>query len=134
MEDQKSSSNPTTVNEPAVVVGKVLSVLKNGGVALVEALIIADVPWLGWPGIKQIWEFIFSWIAGYFVKAAQNGATFVIIDIQVGAEVGKLAEALKAVIIAQKSGDPVAIKKAMKDYADAQSALVHDNGSSPAVG
>lgn len=123
---------PTTVNGVATGID---SVIKAGGgilVSVVETAIIADVPWLGLPVIKQIWEALFSWICGYFIRAAEDGATFAVIDIQTGSEVSGVSSALAALVAAEKTGDASAIKKAIQDYANAQSSLVHSDGSAPA--
>jgi hypothetical protein len=121
-------TTPTTTNSAATLSGKIISALANVGVQSVEALIIADVPALGFPVIKQIWEAAFGWVASYFVKAAQNGATFAVIDVQVGAEETAMSAALAAVVAAEKTGDAAKIKAAIQAYANAQSALVHDDG------
>lgn len=123
------SDQPTTTNTTANNVNTGISVAGNTIVNLVEGMITADVPWLGLPGIKQIWEGLFNWIAGYFIKAAQTGATFTVIDVQVGQEQTAMSKALAALLAAEKIGDPNAIKQAIKDYAAAQSSLIHDDGS-----
>lgn len=128
------ANGPTTTNASATLINKIIAALANTGVQAVEALIIVDVPFLGLPGIKQIWEYLFGWVASYFIKAAQNGATFLVIDLQVGSEEASLSVALKNLIVAEKTGDPNAIKIAIQAYADAQSALIHDNGSAPPTG
>ena len=92
-------------------------------------MMIADYPFLGFPIIKQLWEGILALIGGYFSRALQTGATFIVIDHQVNTEESNLTKALAALIAAQKSGDPVAIQKAIKDYANAHSALIHSDGS-----
>lgn len=122
-------STPQTDNKTADAVNTGIKVLENAGVAAVESLIIADYPFLGFIGIKQIWEGLFEWIAGYFCKVAETGATFAVIDIQVDLEKSKLSTALKNLIAAEKSGDQNAIKAAVKAYADANSSLLHDDGS-----
>lgn len=126
-------SNPTTTNSTASTVDSALSNIGNTGVATVEAMILSDVPWLGFPGLKQIWEALFGWIAGYFIKAAENGAAFVIMDLQIDNEKSRISTALAAIVVAEKSGDKNAIQIAIRNYAAAQSALVHDDGSAPAI-
>jgi hypothetical protein len=125
----EAQSQPPTENATAGRLADAVKSLSNTGVQAVEALIIADVPWLGWPGIKQAWELVLGFIASYIIKAAQNGVTFAVIDVQVDQELSALSAALKAIQDAQKSGDPIALKKAIQAYADAQSALVHSDGS-----
>lgn len=120
---------PTTTNQTANTVNDVVSVAGNTIVSVVEAMIIADVPALGFPVIKQIWEAFFSWIAAYFIRAAETGATFGVIDAQVATEVTTLSTALGALILAEKIGDAAQIKAAIQNYANAQSTLTHDDGS-----
>lgn len=123
-------TTPTTTNSLADKVNSALGNLENAGVMVVEALIIADVPWLGFPGIKQVWELFFGWLCGYFIKASQNGATFTIIDLQVGHEIDGISKALADLITAERNGDATEIQKSIQNYANAQSALTHDDGSS----
>jgi hypothetical protein len=126
------TSTPSTTNKLATLVNALIAGLDKSILGVVYAAIIADVPWLGLPGIKQIWTWLFSWIASYFTVAAENGATFLIIDLQTGAEQTKLSAAMKQLIAAEQSGDPNAIKAAIQAYANANSALIHDDGSAPA--
>lgn len=122
-------ATPSTSNQTAETID---SVIKAGGgaiVSLTETMIIADVPLLGIPVVKQIWEAIFNWIASYFIKAAQTGATFAVIDVQVDAEQSKLSKALSDLIAAEKSGDKNAIQQAIKNYQTAQSAFINSDGS-----
>lgn len=122
---------PTTTNQTASTVNKFISVAGNTIVAVTEGLILAEVQFLNLPIIKQIWHAFFTWIASYFIRAAEQGATFAIIDAQVDTEVDALSKKLAALTAAQKSGDSDAIKKAIQDYADAHTALVHADGSAP---
>ena len=122
-------TGPATTNQTATEVN---SVIKSSGgtiVTVTEGLIVADVPWLGTPIVKQIWEAIFNWIASYFIKAAQTGATFAVIDVQVDSEESNISKALSALVAAEKSGDQNAIQTAIKNYQLAQSAIVNDDGS-----
>ena len=122
-------SDPTTSNSAAGTVDTIIADVNTAGVQLVEKLAIADVPFLGFPIIKQIFQFALGWLDGYISKAIQLGATFGIIDIQVGAEKNALSQALLNVIAAEKTGDAAQIKAAIQAYANAQSALVNDDGS-----
>ena len=126
-------SAPTTDNKVAGTVNKIIKAGENAAVDSVEALIVADVPALGFPVLKQLWQALFGWIAAYFVKIAETGVTFVVIDLQVGHEESKMSAALAALVAAEKTGNADEIKKAIAVYAEAQSALVHSDGSSTAV-
>jgi hypothetical protein len=125
-------STPTTTNVPATNADNAIKTVGNDIVDAVEAAIISDVPALALPVIKQIWEAFFTWISGYFIRAAETGATFIIIDHEVSGEETSLSEALKALIAAEKTGDQSAIQTAIENYAKAQSALINDNGSATA--
>ena len=106
--------------------------IQSGGssiISLAENMIIADVPFLGFPIIKQIWEALFNFIAGYFEKAAETGATFAVIDAQTASESSNLSQALQALITAEKSGNAAAIQQAIQNYAKANSALINSDGS-----
>jgi hypothetical protein len=120
---------PTTTNTTATTVDAIIAAGESSIVTVAENLIIADMPWMGFPIWKQIWETILGWFATYLSKAAQTGATFAIIDIQVGGEETQMSAALAALVAAEKTGDPNAIQLAVKNYQLAQSALVHDDGS-----
>lgn len=122
-------SDPVTDNKTASAVNSGIDFAGGTIVSAVEGLIIADVPALSLPIIKQLWEALFGWVAGYFIKAAKTGATFAIIDSQINGEVTTLSKALAAIAAAQKTGDEDALKKAIQDYANAHSALAHSDGS-----
>jgi hypothetical protein len=63
----------------------------------------------------------------------QEVGTFVVIDLQVSAEQAGISQALQNLMLAEKGGNSSAIQAAIQAYANAQSALVHDDGSSPAI-
>ena len=121
---------PSTTNTTATNANTGIKITGGAIVAVVESMILADFPALGLPILKHLWEGLFTWVAGYFIKAAEHGATFMIIDHQVSGEQSALSSALKNLIAAQTQGNPDAIKKAIQDYANAHSALVHSDGSS----
>jgi hypothetical protein len=125
---------PTTSNTTAGIITKITAALANTGVQAVEAAIILDVSFLGWPGIKQVWQGFFGWIASYFVTVAQTGETFGVIDVQVGDEESGMSVALSNLLAAEKTGDAAKIKAAIQAYANAQSSLTHDDGSNPSTG
>ncbi len=124
------TDQPTTINKTANAVDSAIQSAETGIIGVVETMIIADVPALGFPIIKQLWEALFNWIAGYFTKAAMDGATFLVIDHQVDKEQSALSKALAALTAAQKTGNADEIKKAIQAYADCHSSLVHSDGSS----
>ena len=125
-------STPTTSNGLANDINTIVKDGESAGIAIVESMIIADQPWLGLPGVKQIWEALFGWIMSYVTSAAETGIDFAVIDVQVDGEETNISKALAAVQAAYKSGDKNALAQALADYRSAQSALANDDGSSTA--
>lgn len=105
--------------------------MNSVGVQVVQDLLTADFPWLGWPVIKNILGLGLGWLDGYLSKAEQSGATFFVIDTQISGEESEIKKALKALLAAKKSGDPNAIKNALAQYQKAQSALANYDGAAP---
>lgn len=122
-------SNPSPINKPASDLNTALKISEEVVVSVVEALILYDLPWMGAPGLKQLWTWPLEWVATYFIRVAQMGTTFLIIDEEIGNEEKAVSKTLQAVIDAEKSGDADVLKKAIQDYANANSALIHADGS-----
>lgn len=121
-------SGPTTVNEEAGKANEIIARANSIAVQLVISIATASEPWLGWPIIRTVFKYTLGWLDDYLSKAEQAGASFAIIDHQIADEKNGIAKAIAEVLAAQKSGDKNALKKAIQDYADAQSALVHYDG------
>ena len=117
------------INSTATQVDTVISTVAQSLVSGVEKLIIADVPTLGLPVISTLWETLFNWISGYFIKLLETGSTFIVIDLQVDAEEVGVSQTLAALIAAEKGGNPSVIQAAIQAYANSQSALIHNDGS-----
>ena len=126
MSTPPTNQTATTVNN---TVKSIFGVLQN----TVEGIIIADQPWLNTPILKQIFEMILGYFFNAASKAAQEAGTFAVIDLQVANETSNISSALRAVIAAEKTGDAAKIQAAIQDYAKYQSALIHNDGSAPAV-
>lgn len=125
--------DPTTTNQTAAVVNGILKNLISGvGLDAVEAAAIVELPWLGWPIIKQIFELVLSKIAALIYEQAAYAATKIIIDVQVGIEESKVGPAFESLQMAIASGDQNAIALASKDLDKAYGDLIHFDGwSSP---
>lgn len=96
---------------------------------VVEAAIISICPALGAPVIKQIVDVFEKLAEDKITKYAETGATFVVIDVQVAQENTRLGRAEAALALAISSGNQTAIAAAKKEFDNAQSALVNDDGS-----
>lgn len=123
------STEPLPTNSTATNVNSGISETFSVIESVAEALIIADVPILGAPVFKQIWELIFTFIMGYVSKAVQQTSTDLIIDSQVSSEQSGLSKALTALVAAEKGGNPDEIKQAIQNYANANSAIFKLDGS-----
>lgn len=120
-----------TTNDDAKAITEAQAILIKTLVSEAEALAIAAYPWLGIPVVKQIWELAAGYYANLFSELVQVGTTFLVIDSQIANEKTGLKKELDNIIAVGKTGDPDAIKKAIKAYADAQSALVRYDGANP---
>jgi hypothetical protein len=122
-------SAPTTTNSAATIFDSLIKGAETSIIGLTYNAIIAAVPWLGLPVIKQVWTGIFAFIADYFTRQAELGATFAVIDTQVNEEELTFNQALAALKAAQTSGDPNAISVAEKNFINAATALGSYDGS-----
>lgn len=126
-------ADPVTNNQTASIVNDILkTVIEGGGVTATEAVIIADVPWLGLPIIKQIMELILNKVAAVFYTSAANAATKLIVDIQINQEKSTVLNAFQSLQMAVASGDKDAIAKASDDLDKAYGSIIHYDGSAPA--
>lgn len=127
------SAEPTTTDQVASAVNDVLkSIIEGAGVTAVEVSVIADVPWLGLPVIKQIFEYFLNLVASYFYVDAANAATKLVIDVQVNLEESKVLNSFQELQQAVASGDQNAIAKASGDLDSAYGSIIHSDGSAPA--
>jgi hypothetical protein len=129
--------DPTATNSTATTVNKVI----NDGVqageraaeTAIETALDTAVPAFALPVLKQVSDEVIHLIVGKIADEVslqlQTFGTFIVIDLQTNAEKTKLSQALQNLMIAEKSGGAAAIQKAIQAYADAQSALIHSDGS-----
>jgi hypothetical protein len=121
---------PSTNNTLVATVNQAINVAMSLGEGAVEAAIIAEVPFLGLPGLKQGLGLILGWLESYFYDDAAAVATSIIVDLQISAETTATQTAFNNVQAAIQGGDPVAIQKASTDLDSAFAGLVHSDGSS----
>jgi hypothetical protein len=119
---------PQTQNNAAQIADKIIAAANSEGISLVKKLIIADLPFLGWPVISSLLGYLLGWLDGYLSVVEQTGVSFLIISTQIDEEKNTLSAALKALLAAQKSGNKDEITKAVIAYQQAQSALVNYDG------
>lgn len=124
---------PTTTNKPAQTVADIINVaIYDLAVNVAEAAAIAEFPFLGWPGIKQIFHVILTKIAGYIYTPLANTAIFTVIKIQTDSQKAAYTAAEGKLRTANLSGDPTIIKEATDEFKKVFRALVHYDGDAHA--
>ena len=126
-------TDPTLTNADANKVDTAIQLGVSAGGRMVEVLAIAAWPPLGWPIIKQIFEFILTKIDTPISIAIQSGATFGIIDLQVDLQQSAMSASLAAIQKAQNDGNPDELQKAINQYEAAQTNLVNYNGGATVI-
>lgn len=133
--------DPTTTNATATTINALVNEAVKDAETLaektVETALEADIPFVALPVIKQLEEGTINLLVGELGKQVSIGlqtvGTFIVIDTQVSGENAGVSKELAAYMIAEKSGDPNAIKTALQNLANANSALDHDDGSAPPI-
>ncbi len=121
-------SDPTTDNKTADLLSQILKELETGGVDAAEIALIAAYPWLGWPIIKQLLEFILTQAADLIYRQAAIATTKLVIDIQVKMEESSVITSFQNLQMAIAGGDPNVIKTASADLSAAYGAIIHSDG------
>lgn len=122
-------SIPTTTNKTVDEVNELLKEVENVCVPLIENAIIAAVPALGLPIVKQLSEEIEQILANYLTKWAEEQADFTVIDLQTGNEQSKVSIDIKNIQADEASGNTTQLTKDETQYAKDQSALANDDGA-----
>lgn len=120
---------PTSTNTAAGNINTLINGVEGILLPIVENAIIAAVPAIGLPAIKQITEAIEKGIADEATKIGELYADFAVMDGQVDNEESSVSTTLAAVIAAEKAGDPSAIQQAIAAYQKSLSSLDHSDGS-----
>lgn len=121
-------TTPTT-NQAAADADKLIKLVEGILVPIAENAIVAAVPALGLPIVKQIVDVITQALSDDLTQLAETGVTFGIIDNQVSNEEDNITSATAALEAAQTSGDSNAIAKANAEEDAAAQALINSDGS-----
>ena len=105
------------------------SVIFKAIIPYVTAAIIADMPILGAPIIKQILNLILSYIGGKFEAELSQYVNFGIIDRMTDTEKEQYNQAVEETKAAYAGGDPDAISKAKENFKDKLGKLIHFDGA-----
>lgn len=115
-------------NIPLIVNGLINELLKTAGLKEAFALLVAQLPFLGWGPIGWITGLVISWVGGFIFKALEKFVAFKIIDWQTIEENAEYQVAVTQLQAAQTSGDQAALDKARADFKEKLSKLIHYDG------
>ena len=127
-------SDPTAlpVNSPIEITDNVIhSLIFEVAVNAALADIIATLPILGVPGVKQILGLIVNYIAGKIYDVLSTTAAFAIIDAQTGKEADAVNASIWNLKNALLTGKEDQIEKSKSDFRISFAALIHTDGSAP---
>lgn len=122
-------ADPTTVNQAATIVNQVIYGAIRVEDDALEAATIAEVPWLGLPIVKQIFEFVLHNLSDRIYREAAMAATKLVVDYQVNREESSVVNDFDNLQMAIASGDEVAIHKASTNLDNSYGSLIHSDGS-----
>ena len=117
---------PLPTNPTTQVVNTVIDTVWQAAVTAAEAALIAAVPEMGVPVVKQVSQEVIQLVAQAIYKQFALWVSFEIIDFQDSAELTSEQKALVALKAAQKSG--VGLSAALAAFNAAVESLTHING------
>lgn len=123
---------PSTENGAASIARRIVETVVNGAITSAKALALVQAPWLNWPVVKQVFDYLMGKISTALIKAMGDYSTFVIIDLQTSAQRDAYLRAMDALKAADAAGDPNAIDEALKEARARLGNLIRFDGSSSA--
>jgi hypothetical protein len=124
------ASTPTKTNGTVSAVDSIIqSAIFDVALSALKTYLYAQMPWLSYPIIKQVFGSFLNWIAGYIYTYLTQVANFTVIDLQTDQEKSSYAAAVTQLQAAQSSGDPNAIQKAKDQFTITLGNLIHFDGS-----
>lgn len=123
-------TNPPLPTSPTTqVVNTVIDTVWQAAVTAAEAALIAAVPEMGVPVVKQVSQEVIQLVANAIYKQFALFVSFEIIDFSDAIELNDQQKALVALKAAQKSGDPLALAQALSNFDQSVAALTHMDGA-----
>ncbi len=108
-----------------------IAVLADFALKAGETALIAEFPWLGFPIVKQIWEFLVGQLEAKIVVELQNGAAVIIIKANVEAQKSAADAAASALAKAQEGVDDAVHQKTLDDFQKTYADLIRTRISTP---
>jgi hypothetical protein len=120
---------PAPQNKTANVINKIIEVsIMDVGVRAAKAAATAELPFLAWPGISQMFDYLLKKIAKYFYMAFATQATFAIIEAQAQAELEAYNATIDNLKKAVEANDQAAIDAAREEFKRKLQDLIRFNG------
>lgn len=125
-------STPATHNTTAEIVNEIIQIsIMEIGVNAAIAAATAELPFLGFPVIKQLFSMAVKWLGSRIYTALAHLATFQIIDLQTDSEVREYNDAvLRLKEALSKEGSDVSSAK--NEFRDRLARLIRWDGSATA--
>jgi len=124
------ANTPTTTNGAIQTVDSIIqAAIFDVALNALKTYLYAQMPWLAYPVIKQVFGAFLNWIAGYIYTYLTQVANFTVIDLQTDQEKASYDAAVTQLQDAQSSGDPNALQKAKDQFKSTLGNLIHFDGS-----
>lgn len=123
-----SDTLPTT-NTAISVADKINNIIFEVVVGSVETYAKAQLPFLNWPVISQLFDYCVQKLASLIQVQLENFVAFSIINIQVESENAAYQQAIMDLQTAYHNGDSNAITQAEGNFRTTLSGLVHWDGT-----
>lgn len=124
--------HPTDTNTAAIVANKFIqSAIFDVALNAFKTWATVQVPFLGWPIIKQIFSLLVGKIGDFIYEYLATIVTFSIIDLKIQAEKNAYDEAVTDLKKAHEGGNPDEVQKAKEEFKKRFRSLIHSNGAAP---
>lgn len=124
----------TSTNGAANDLNGVIHAIVGAAIVGAETAAKAAVPWLAWPIVAQLFDYLASKFGDLIYTELATSATFFVINFQTAEEKSAYIDSLNNLQIAQSGGDADAIAKALQQARDNLGKLIHSDGSSTPIG
>lgn len=120
---------PTSNNAAAAELNATIRALVSITVAGAQMAAKAELPWLAWPVVDELFDYLTNEFGDLIYKELASSATFLVIDCQTAEEKNNLLESINNLKAAQAGGDADAHAKALQAAKDAFGKIIHSDGS-----
>lgn len=115
-------------NRTANTVNGIIKIFISGSMEVLEITLRAKVPFLSWPIITWITDYVLRELEEFLYEEFATFATFTIIDSQTNAQVSAYEKAKLTLLSALKGGDQDEIKRAREVFSKTGALLIRWNG------